>query len=37
MQLMGDPDPVKARNVQAAMMKMIKIDVATLQAAYDKE
>jgi prepilin-type processing-associated H-X9-DG protein len=37
MQLMGDPNPVKARNVQAAMMKMIKIDVAALQAAYDKE
>jgi predicted 3-demethylubiquinone-9 3-methyltransferase (glyoxalase superfamily) len=35
--LMGDPNSVKARNVMNAMMKMIKLDIAGLQAAYDKE
>jgi predicted 3-demethylubiquinone-9 3-methyltransferase (glyoxalase superfamily) len=33
--LMGDPNPLKARAVQQAMMKMIKLDSAVLQAAYD--
>jgi len=33
--LMGDPNPVKARAVMHAMMKMIKLDSAALQAAYD--
>ena len=33
--LMGDPDPVKAGRVQAAMMAMQRIDMAGLQAAYD--
>jgi predicted 3-demethylubiquinone-9 3-methyltransferase (glyoxalase superfamily) len=36
-QLMGDPNRVKAKNVMNAMLKMKKIDVAELQAAYDKE
>jgi predicted 3-demethylubiquinone-9 3-methyltransferase (glyoxalase superfamily) len=31
--LMSDPDPAKARRVAAAMMKMIKLDVAKLEAA----
>jgi predicted 3-demethylubiquinone-9 3-methyltransferase (glyoxalase superfamily) len=33
--LLGDPDPVKAKRVMDAMMKMIKIDIAGLQKAYD--
>jgi predicted 3-demethylubiquinone-9 3-methyltransferase (glyoxalase superfamily) len=33
--LMGDPDPAKARAVMQAMMKMIKLDSAALQAAHD--
>ncbi len=32
--LLKDPDPVKAQRVMAAMMKMSKIDVAKLEAAY---
>jgi predicted 3-demethylubiquinone-9 3-methyltransferase (glyoxalase superfamily) len=35
--LMGDPNPVKAKNVMNAMMQMVKFDVAGLQAAYDRE
>lgn len=31
--LMTDPDPAKAQRVAAAMMKMIKLDVAKLEAA----
>lgn len=31
--LMSDPDPAKAQRVAAAMMKMIKLDVAKLEAA----
>jgi len=34
-QMMVDPDREKARRVAAAMMKMVKLDVAGLQAAYD--
>jgi predicted 3-demethylubiquinone-9 3-methyltransferase (glyoxalase superfamily) len=34
--LMGDPNPVKARNVQQAMMKMVKLNIAELQRAYDR-
>jgi len=34
---MGDPDPEKAGRVTQAMMQMVKIDVAGLQAAYDGE
>lgn len=32
---MGDPDPVKAGRVMQAMMKMVKIDVAGIEAAYE--
>ena len=35
--LMGDPDPAKAKRVTQAMMKMDKIAIAVLQAAYDAE
>ena len=34
--LMGDPDPEKAGRVQAAMMRMERLDVQALQDAYDK-
>jgi predicted 3-demethylubiquinone-9 3-methyltransferase (glyoxalase superfamily) len=34
-ELMNDPDPVKARAVTAAMLKMDKLDSAGLHAAYD--
>ncbi|HEV2250879.1 MAG TPA: VOC family protein [Candidatus Limnocylindria bacterium] len=34
--LMGDTDPVKAKRVMDAMLKMKKIDVAELQRAYDR-
>lgn len=33
-ELMNDPDPEKAARVTAAMLKMIKLDVAELQRAY---
>lgn len=36
-ELMGDPDPVKAKRVVNAMLKMHKISVADLQKAYDGE
>lgn len=35
--LMGDPDPAKAGRVMQAMLKMDKLDIATLQKAYDGE
>lgn len=31
---MGDPDIARSRRVTEAMLKMIKLDIATLQAAY---
>lgn len=34
--LMGDPDRVKASRVQEAMLKMKKIDIAGLEAAYNQ-
>ena len=34
--LMGDPDPVKAKAVLDAMLKMKKIVIADLQHAYDQ-
>ena len=34
-ELMGDPDPEKSRRVMEAMLKMSKIDVPTLQKAYN--
>jgi predicted 3-demethylubiquinone-9 3-methyltransferase (glyoxalase superfamily) len=33
-QMMSDPDPVKAARAAKAMMKMVKIDIASLQLAY---
>ena len=33
--LMHDPDPVKVSRVMQAMMQMVKLDCAVLQAAYD--
>jgi predicted 3-demethylubiquinone-9 3-methyltransferase (glyoxalase superfamily) len=33
-ELIQDKDPVKAQRVMAAMMKMVKIDIAKLKAAY---
>jgi predicted 3-demethylubiquinone-9 3-methyltransferase (glyoxalase superfamily) len=33
--LLSDPDPKKAGRVAAAMMKMVKLDIAGLQAASD--
>lgn len=33
--LMHDADPVKAERVSAAMLKMIKLDIAALQRACD--
>jgi predicted 3-demethylubiquinone-9 3-methyltransferase (glyoxalase superfamily) len=35
-QMLGDPDPEKAGRVMQAMLKMQKIDIKTLQAAYDQ-
>jgi predicted 3-demethylubiquinone-9 3-methyltransferase (glyoxalase superfamily) len=34
--LMSDPDPVKARRVTEAMLKMVKLDVNALRAAYEQ-
>lgn len=34
--LMSDPDPAKAGRVANAMMQMVKLDSAKLQAAYDQ-
>ena len=33
--LMTDPDRTRARRVTDAMLKMIKLDIAGLQAAHD--
>jgi predicted 3-demethylubiquinone-9 3-methyltransferase (glyoxalase superfamily) len=33
--MLRDPDPAKARRVMQAMMQMIKLDIAGLEAAYD--
>jgi predicted 3-demethylubiquinone-9 3-methyltransferase (glyoxalase superfamily) len=33
-QMMADPDTAKAKRAADAMMKMVKFDIATLQAAY---
>lgn len=32
-----DPDPVKAKRVMEAMLKMIKIDIAGLEQAYNQQ
>jgi predicted 3-demethylubiquinone-9 3-methyltransferase (glyoxalase superfamily) len=34
-QMIGDPDPKKAKRVMDAMMKMKKIDIAALKKAYE--
>ncbi len=36
-ELMGDKDSEKAGRVMQAMLKMVKIDIAGLQAAYDQD
>jgi predicted 3-demethylubiquinone-9 3-methyltransferase (glyoxalase superfamily) len=36
-ELMSDPDRDKAARVGAAMLKMVKLDIKTLQAAYDSK
>lgn len=33
-QMLGDPDPARARRVMAAMMSMVKLDIAALERAY---
>ena len=33
-QLLGDPNPAKSKRVMMAMMQMVKIDIAALQAAH---
>ena len=33
--LMSDPDPEKGRRVMQAMMKMVKLDIAGLERAYE--
>jgi len=35
-QMLADSDPVKSRRVMEAMLKMRKIDIAGLRAAYDR-
>ncbi|RKR80911.1 putative 3-demethylubiquinone-9 3-methyltransferase (glyoxalase superfamily) [Mucilaginibacter gracilis] len=35
--LLGAPDRVKAQRVMHALVKMVKLDIAGLQAAYDEE
>ena len=34
-ELMGDPDPAKARRTAEAMLKMTKLDIATLKRAHE--
>lgn len=34
LELLGDPDPQKSQRVMEAMLKMTKIDIATLKQAY---
>ena len=36
-ELLTDKDPVKSQRVMQAMMKMTKIDIATLNRAYEQE
>jgi predicted 3-demethylubiquinone-9 3-methyltransferase (glyoxalase superfamily) len=36
-QMLGDPDPVKAQRVMQAMLAMIKLDIAGLKAAHDRQ
>jgi predicted 3-demethylubiquinone-9 3-methyltransferase (glyoxalase superfamily) len=32
---MADPDPARARRTAEAMLKMVKLDIAALKAAYE--
>jgi len=34
-EMMSDKDPVRSKRVTDAMLKMVKLDIAKLQAAYD--
>jgi predicted 3-demethylubiquinone-9 3-methyltransferase (glyoxalase superfamily) len=34
-EMLGDPDPAKAQRVMQAMLQMIKLDIAGLEAAYE--
>ena len=36
-EMLGDKDPVKARRVMNAMLKMHKIDIKTLRQSYDQK
>jgi len=36
MELIADPNPKKVQGVMAAMMEMVKLDVAALEKAYDE-
>lgn len=33
--MLADPDPAKAQRVMAAMLQMVKLDIAGLEAAYE--
>lgn len=33
-EMMDDPDPEKARRVAKAILKMVKLDIAALEAAF---
>ena len=35
-EMLGDKDPAKSKRVMEAMMKMVKLDIAGLKAAYDQ-
>jgi predicted 3-demethylubiquinone-9 3-methyltransferase (glyoxalase superfamily) len=34
-EMMGNKDPVRSKRATDAMLKMVKLDIAKLQAAYD--
>jgi len=36
-EMLNDPDPVKANRVMQAMLQMVKLDIAGLRRAYDNE
>ena len=36
-EMLNDPDPVKANRVMQAMLQMVKIDIAGLRRAYDND
>jgi hypothetical protein len=35
--MLNDPDPARAQRVMQAMLKMNKIDLAGLEAAYEQQ